>query len=137
MGRIQCGLAKRAAVDGDARSQRQQQVLSALKGEIVNVAQSRNVSKMTELYNKVNSLVERDITNQQLAVIARNVMTKKGLNQRNISFPKDYFEVPDNTKYEGQYVLVPPGADYDRMHTLVACLLDKPADECEGYSKEE
>lgn len=118
-----------------ARSQRQQQVLSALKGEIVTVAQSRNVTKMTELYNKINSLVERDITNQQLAVIARNVMAHKGLNQRNVSFPKDYFEVPDNSKYEGQYVLVPPDSDYNRMHDLVSCLLGKPADECEGYSE--
>lgn len=113
-----------------ARSQRQQVVLSSLKEKIIGLIKGHDIDKLSQLYKEGNALLVRDITNQQLAIIGKNIVLKKHFAQKNISLSEDIFEVPDYSLYEGRYVLIPTNNDYDALHSYITCLINKAEKEC-------
>ncbi|MEN9327573.1 MAG: hypothetical protein RI947_381 [Candidatus Parcubacteria bacterium] len=113
-----------------ARSKRQQLVITAIKNNILTILKKRNLNELTGLYEILNKLVERDINNQQLAIITKDIGTAKNFLLKNVTLPADYFEVPSSVDYNGQYVLIPPNNDWDAFHELVYCLLNTSGDAC-------
>lgn len=121
-----------------ARNERQQIVISAMKDKIAQVVKSLNITKIKKLYANIDSVVTRDISNQQLAIIVRNSIFKKNFYQKNFHLSQDAFKVPDYRLYDGKYVLVPTSSDFTQIHSYIACLLDKESeDKCKGLLVQE
>jgi LCP family protein required for cell wall assembly len=106
-----------------ARSRRQQVVISALKEKIIAIATERDIEKIKGFYQKADSLVNRDITNQELAAVAKDILFSKNFVQKSTFLPEELFYVPDYTEYSGKYVLVPEGDSFSPIHTYVNCIL--------------
>lgn len=113
-----------------ARNARELKVMQALKGNILNTLKSGNLSKTEKIYNVFNDLVSRDITNQQLAILAKKMILGKNFAQKDSRLSEDFFIVPDYSKYEGKYVLIPQNEDYSAIHSYVLCQLKNSTD-CE------
>lgn len=113
-----------------ARSKRQQMVISAIKEKIVEIVMSLDLETLKNLYAKTDALVNRDVTNQQLMTIVRDIVLSKNFVQKNLFLPEDLFIVPEYSKYEGKYVLIPQ-TDWNEIYTFTQCLLEKQAEsEC-------
>ena len=112
-----------------SRGQRQQQVMLAIKEKIVANVRSLNLNKIQRLYTNVDSIILRDIANQQVAIIAKEVIFKKNFYQKNFHLSQDAFKVPDYRLYDGKYVLVPRSDDFTDIHAYIQCLLDKESEE--------
>lgn len=108
-----------------ARSRRQQLVVAGLKEKLIAIVKKHDLETLSDIYALINKNIDRDITNQQGAVIAKNIILKKNFKQVNVAFPKDYFIVPSNDKYQGQYVLVPPDENYTDFHAYITCKFTK------------
>lgn len=107
-----------------ARNQRQQVLMDAVRNKIIEQIQSLDIRTLTTLYNEANKLVERDISNQEVAVIAKNVIMKKNVTQKNAPLSIDMFEVPNADDYYGKYVLIPPDNDFGVIKTYIECIID-------------
>lgn len=112
-----------------ARSRRQQLVLSAIKEEMIKIVKTYDIGKIEKLYAKLNSLISRDITNQQIAVLARNIFFGKSFSQKNVFLPEDMFVVPEYSQYDGKYVLIPE-TSFNDVFKFVVCLLEKEENSC-------
>lgn len=112
-----------------ARSQRQQAVLSAVKSKVIRQLLRFSVGKNRQLYNLVNDSVERDITNQQAAILAKNLVFKGKLKQESTALSQDLFEVPPVYEY-GKYVLVGRDGTGIEIQNQMKCLLEKGTKEC-------
>jgi LCP family protein required for cell wall assembly len=106
-----------------ARNQRQQSVMKAIRGKIITADMILNPAKIEGLYKTIDKLVERDITNEQGALIARNILLKRNFGQTSGVLPREIFTVPDAWQYNGQYVLVPKSGTFDEAHKYVDTLL--------------
>lgn len=107
-----------------SRNQRQQTVMKAIRGNLISVNIILSPSKIEGLYKTLDKLVERDITNEQAAVIAKNIVLKRNFGQSSGVLPRDLFTVPDTWQYNGQYVLVPEKGSYADVHKFVEDLLN-------------
>lgn len=101
-----------------ARTKRQQRVMEALRRVGLGVVASGDIRKMTQLYELINRLIMRDITNQQSAIIARHILLGKDFSQESSATPEEMFEVPPVYEY-GKYVLVPRDSSWQEIHTYV------------------
>ncbi len=106
-----------------ARSQRQQKVLDGMQHKIIKLVKGRDVGQMSRIYNAINSIVERDVDNQQMASLARLTFIRRNFYQKNFHLDRDLFAVPDLSVY-GRYVLIPEKGS-DSIHSHVTCLLEK------------
>lgn len=103
-----------------ARNRRQQIVLAALSARMIKTAKSGNIDEITKLYQEVDRIIERDLTNQQAATVAKAIVTGAGLkNMKTVAIPREYFIVPDVNEYEGKYVLIPTSGSFDSIHSYV------------------
>jgi len=101
------------------RSKRQQLVMGAIKEKVVKIVLTFNLGKLESLYGSVNKLVKRDISNQQLAYLLRNMIFHRNFKQSTTAIPQELFTVPDYNDYEGKYVLVPEDASFSALHSYV------------------
>ncbi len=108
-----------------ARNRRQQLVMNAVKNKIMSQVKSLDIKTMSVLYNETNALIERDITNQEIAGIAKNTLFKKNLTQTNIPLTMDLFEVPKADDYYGKYVLIPADNNLSNLKKYTACMIEK------------
>lgn len=115
-----------------ARNQRQQVVMSAIKNKILHQIKSLDIKTLTNLYNEGNKLLERDISNQEIAVIVKNAFLKKNIIQKNLPLSVDLFEVPSAEDYYGKYVLIPPNNDFGPIKKYIECVI-KTGDEKKCY----
>lgn len=106
-----------------ARSRRQQLVMSALKDELIGQVKSLRIEKISALYRELDKLVERDITNQQAAAIAKSIVSNRSVSQQSFSLPEELFTVPPADEYYGKYVLIPQGTDFSPVHAYIQCIL--------------
>lgn len=115
-----------------AREKRQQKVIESVKDKIVDMAKKMDVETFRRLYEIVDKLVKRDITNQQAAIIAKNVVFKRDFEQEKISLSEDFFTNPPlySPDYRGLWVLVPNDKDYSTIHQYIICNL-KSLENCE------
>lgn len=108
-----------------ARTQRQQQILDALKDKIIGQLKSLNINNWEKLYLNLDRLIIRDLTNQQGAIMAKNATLKGNYRQKDFHFPRDFFTIPDPSVYYGKYVLVSKNDDFTSVHKYFDCLIEK------------
>jgi len=102
-----------------SRSKRQQLVIGAIKEKVAKIVLTFNLGKIESLYGSVNKLVKRDISNQQLTYLVRNMIFHRNFKQGTTALPQQLFAVPDYNDYEGKYVLVPEDASFSALHSYV------------------
>lgn len=110
------------------RSQRQQKALVAVREKVVRILHSLNTTKMEELYKYIDPIISRDITNQQAAIIAKEIVFKGNFRQENYALPRDFFIVPNVDSYDGQYVLT--SKDNNTIYQYVACVFSSDKRNC-------
>lgn len=112
-----------------ARNKRQQLVINGLKTKAISVIQSdlrkNEFEKTKKLYAAIDTLVLRDISNNEAAMIAKNIVIKKNLKQTNLKLSHDVFEVAEGNEYRGRYALIPLNNDVTAFHTYMKCLFEK------------
>lgn len=111
-----------------ARSKRQQLVISAVKEKVMATIKSLNADKISALYSHIDTLIQRDITNQQAAIIAKDIAFGKKFQINNYPLPRELFTVPEASAYDGQYVLTPTNNDSRIVHDFVSCLFANGSD---------
>ncbi|MBP6883490.1 MAG: LCP family protein [Microgenomates group bacterium] len=102
-----------------SRNKRQQLVMGAIKERITKLVLSFNLEKLETFYLGVNSLIQRDITNQQIVFLLRNMVLLRNFKQSATALPEELFKVPNYEDYEGKYVLVPEDASFSAVHSYV------------------
>ncbi len=118
-----------------AREKRQQKVIITLEKKLIQLLQKPDVSNLDKLYQQLNQLVNRDITNQQASIIAKNIIfkkffEKKGLTQKQITLPEDFFIVPPYYEYDGKYVLIPKqNGSFETIHQYIEDKLEEEGKE--------
>ena len=117
-----------------ARAKRQQKVLVAVKDKLLRSLDIRNIQQIEKIYSILNNLISRDITNQQVAVIAKNIIFQRNLKQQQIVLTEDFFIVPDYMQYEGKYVLIPQSGNFNNIHEYIVCYI-KGNGNCEELKK--
>ncbi len=115
--------------DGDegsdfSRNKRQQLAMGAIKERVAGIILTFNLNKMESLYKSVDSLIKRDISNQQLTYLMRNIVLKRNFKQSTTALPQELFTVPSYEDYEGRYVLIPEDASFSAIHSYVKQYLE-------------
>lgn len=105
-----------------ARARRQQKVITALRARIIQEVLSLNLPKTKKLYVLVDSIVKRNLTNTQMAILAKNVLLKGNFVLLERSLSSELFIVPPAYQYDGKYVLIPKDG-FGLLHRHIACLL--------------
>lgn len=108
-----------------ARAKRQQIIIQAMKDKILEVVKKRDMNKLSEIYATLDTTIERDITNEQLAALTFHIVKSGSFEHTSTRLPPELFKVPPLYEYEGRYVLVPKGGSYNQIHSSVECLLEK------------
>lgn len=119
-----------------ARGKRQQKVIAAIEEKIIATAKTQDIEKIKTLYENLDRSVNRDITNQQLAIIAKNVALKGRPSFISLPLSDELFDIPDYTaEYEYKYVLIPKDNNYNKIHQIISCFF-KTGDEASCLNKE-
>ncbi len=115
-----------------AREKRQQKVIEAIKNKLIIFAKKPNLDQYKKLYDLMDKLVKRDIDNQQVAIILKNIILKKNFKQEKIVLSEDFFVNPvtDLGRYDGLWVLTPINDDIRIVHKYIDCKLSQKAN-CE------
>lgn len=112
-----------------ARNNRQQQVMMALKEKVIDILTSRDLTKIEQLYSYIDSLVVRDISNEEALAMARHIALGKNFEHRTEHLPNGLFEVPDDWEpYDWKYVLIPRDNNTKKLHTYMDCLVSERKD---------
>lgn len=107
-----------------AREKRQQKVIEAIKNKLIFFIKTLDVAQYKKLYNFFDNSIKRDITNQQLAIIAKNIILNKNFKQIKITLNESLFENPPiSYKYNNLWVLIPKNNDYSTLYKYIQCQL--------------
>lgn len=106
-----------------ARGKRQLIVIEAVKIKVSGILKTFNIDKVSRLYSSVNNLIKRDISNQDLAIVGKNILLGKNFQQKSFYLTEDLFETPDYSLYDGQWVLIPKNNDRQKLYKIIACFL--------------
>ncbi len=118
-----------------AREIRQQQVIASVKNKIVDIVKRRRIDQLNALYGLMDKIVRRDITNQQGAIILKNIFLKGKFQQNTVVLTEDFFVVPDYTaQYNGMWVLIPKDNNFAAVQNYINCNLKAEAD-CDRLKK--
>ncbi len=107
-----------------ARTRRQQKMIAAIKDKLFQDINFLDLKKMGQTYDAIDKLIVRDITNQQIAILLRNMFFKGNLKQKSVILSEDLFIVPPYSQYEGMYVLVPSSGNFDDIHQYISCQIN-------------
>ncbi|MDO9027346.1 MAG: LCP family protein [Candidatus Roizmanbacteria bacterium] len=115
-----------------AREKRQQKVIEAIKNKLIAFAKKPNLDNYQKLYDLSDKLVKRDINNQQIAIILKNIILKGNLKQEKIVLSEDFFVNPETNleKYDGLWVLIPKNNNIKLVQDYINCRLNQKTD-CE------
>ncbi len=112
-----------------AREQRQQKVIEAVKNKLIALAKKPNLKTYQQIYAIIDKLVKRNLTNQQAAIIAKNIFLKGNFKQQKVILSEDFFTNPplDSGQYDGLWVLIPSDKTFSLVHKYIDCnLKSKP-----------
>ncbi len=122
-----------------AREARQQKVIDAIEKKLIKILKTADIKKINSVYQIFNRLLIRDITNQQLAIIGKNILFKKlfgkSFVQKSLSLTEDLFVVPPYYQYDGKYVLIPQNNNFTLIHQLISCQIRNQTG-CDRLKKE-
>ncbi|MDH7476411.1 MAG: LCP family protein [Microgenomates group bacterium] len=108
-----------------ARGKRQLQVIEAIKNKIYEIIKTFDIKKITNLYKNVDQSIKKDINNQQLAILGKNIFLKGKISIANVSLPEDLFIIPlYSSEYDFKYVLIPKNNDFSKIHQVVDCFIN-------------
>ncbi|MFA5769901.1 MAG: LCP family protein [Patescibacteria group bacterium] len=115
-----------------AREKRQQKAIEAIKNKLITFAKKLKLDQYKKLYDLMDKLVKRDIDNQQVAIILKNIVFKKNFKQEKIVLSEDFFVNPETnlSRYDGLWVLTPINEDIKIVHKYIDCKLNQKTD-CE------
>ncbi len=115
-----------------AREKRQQKVIEAVKNKLITFAKKPNIDNYKKLYNLSDALIKRDIDNQQVAIILKNIVLGNNFKQEKIVLSEDFFINPETNldRYDGLWVLVPINDDVGIVRKYIDCRLSQKTD-CE------
>ena len=102
-----------------ARNKRQQKALGAIKNRLATTLEKLDLAYWKKLYQSFDSLLTRDITNQQAAILLKNILTPPNFSQAEILLSQDFFLVPNQSSYNGQYALVPKDGNFTNIHQYI------------------
>ncbi len=110
-----------------AREKRQQKIIEAIKNKLIAFAKKPNLNNYQKLYDLLDKLVKRDINNQQVAIILKNIILKRNLKQEKIIFSEDFFINPEINleKYDGKWVLIPKNDNIKFVQGYISCRLSE------------
>lgn len=109
-----------------ARSKRQQNVINAVKEKFTGIVKERDLQKISKLYQKIDRLIYRDISNQDIfALVKKMYLNKQHISQKSFALSEELFYVPAYYLYGGRYVLIPDNDSYDIIHNLIRCYVEK------------
>ncbi|MFA6017319.1 MAG: LCP family protein [Patescibacteria group bacterium] len=110
-----------------AREKRQQKVMEAVKNKLIVFVKKPDLDQYKKLYELVNTLVKRDINNQQAAIILKNIVFKRNFKQEKIVLSDDFFINPviNLERYDGLWVLVPKNDDIKIVQEYIDCRLNQ------------
>lgn len=103
-----------------SRSKRQQIVLAAIEDALIAEARAGNMDRLTSLYQTIDSLVERTITNDEAIMLGKQVALNGNLSRESVHLPHELFETPELWVYE-RYVLIP---QQDQFDASIECIYD-------------
>lgn len=115
-----------------AREKRQQKVFEAIKNKAITFIKKPDLNQYKKLYDLADKLVRRDIDNQQMAIILKNIVLKKNFKQEKIVLSEDFFMNPESNldRYDGLWVLIPINDDTGVVQKYIDCRLSQKTD-CE------
>lgn len=102
-----------------ARNKRQQKIFQSVKTKLITLLKKFDITTFEKLYGVLNQGITRDISNQQTAILFKNMILKGNLSQKQITLDQDFFTVPDFSGYNEQYVLTPKTGNFDEIHLFV------------------
>jgi len=110
-----------------SREKRQQKVIEAIKNKLIAFAKKPDLIQYQKLYDLMDKLIKRDINNQQLAIILKNIVLKRNLVQEKIVLSEDFFVNPASNLgwYDGLWVLIPKNNDIKLVHNYIGCRLSE------------
>lgn len=112
-----------------AREKRQQKVIFAIEKKLLSKIKNINLENYKNLYQIINNLIKRDISNQQLAIIFKNIIFNKNKFQmKKITLSEDFFINPplSSEKYNHLWVLIPKDNDFSPIHQYILCQISDP-----------
>ncbi len=104
-----------------ARTKRQQKVVEAVKNKLISLAKKNDFVTLEKLYLTFDKSANRDITNQQIAILVKKIVLSLGFHQKQAVLSEDMFVVPDYSDYGGAYVLIPKSGSFDLIHQYIDC----------------
>ncbi|MEK7597445.1 MAG: LCP family protein [Patescibacteria group bacterium] len=110
-----------------AREKRQQKVIEAIKNKLISFAKKSDLNQYKKLYDLTDKLVKRNIDNQQVAIILKNIVFMKNFKQEKIVLSEDFFinPVTNLERYDGLWVLTPINDNIKIVHKYIDCRLSK------------
>lgn len=107
-----------------AREKRQQKVIEAIKNKMIVIVKKLDINQYKKLYYFFNQIIKRDITNQQLAIIVKNIFLNKNFQQKKIVLNESLFiNPPISNQYNNLWVLIPKNNDYSIVYKYIQCQL--------------
>jgi anionic cell wall polymer biosynthesis LytR-Cps2A-Psr (LCP) family protein len=108
-----------------AREKRQQEVFEAIKNKLITFVKKPDLNQYKKLYDLMNKLVKRDISNQQVVIIFKNIIFTKNFTQKKVVLSEDFFTNPETNlnRFDGLWVLVPINDDIKIIHKYIDCSL--------------
>lgn len=119
-----------------AREKRQQKVIEAIKDKVIVFVKENKIIQYKKLYDLADKLVKRDINNQQLAILFKNIIFKRNFKQEKIVLSDGFFINPetDLNRYDYRWVLIPTDDDIGIVHKYIDCRLTQKTD-CDKLKK--
>ncbi|MBI5123260.1 LCP family protein [Candidatus Roizmanbacteria bacterium] len=110
-----------------AREKRQQKTIEAIKNKLIAFAKKPNLDNYQKLYDLLDKLVKKDINNQQVAIILKNIILKRNFKQEKIILSEDFFFNPEINleKYDGKWVLIPKSDNVKFVQNYISCRLSE------------
>lgn len=103
-----------------ARSERQKEVVLAVKDKISSLKILTSPSKIKKITKVVRKNLQTDMKDEEMALILRKTLDSKD-NIQNLSIT-DYLENPKpSNEFNNLYVLIPKDRNWDKTHEFISC----------------
>jgi polyisoprenyl-teichoic acid--peptidoglycan teichoic acid transferase len=107
-----------------SREKRQQEIISAIYQSVINLVKSGNITKLKQFYQLINASIKRDITNQQAAILIKNIVFHGKFHKQNVILEEDFLTNPTvSNQYDGKWVLIPENNDFSKIQSYISCKL--------------
>lgn len=106
-----------------ARGKRQQKVITAIFDKMIKRLKrfEFNHYELEKLYSLIDSLVKRNIRNEETLFFLKNAFLFKKFKINNIALTEKFFIVPKYENYQGKYVLIPKDGNYAKIQVFLKC----------------